>query len=168
MMKFFNYKNSFFAALTISSIFLIQSPVFAHTRKTASAKKSGLSAVCSRIVGLGGVKYKAIPSDHITTGPRTNGISLIFKRGASLPSSSCLTIYASNGSAISRFGLYERNGAIFGARYYSGAGCAPSTNARSVAAAAKRAGGNNSIYINTGGTSCLKVNDALHDQGSVS
>lgn len=140
---------------------------FRQAMARSSAKRNSLSAVCGLNASNAGIKYKAVPSKHITVGPRLGGISLIFKKGVRTPTTSCLNIYSSNGTLVGAMGLYERNGLIFGARYYSGVGCAGSINASGVASKARKNGGSNTVYINLGGRSCLKINDATKDQGSV-
>ena len=136
--------------------------------KISGGRGGALASVCGRTVGLSGMKWKARQSDHITVGPRVGGYSLIFKKGVSLPSSSCLNIYDGKGNAIGRLGLYERNGLIFGARYYSGSGCAPSASSGSLASRARSKTGSPSVYIQYNGNTCIKVNNAASDQGSVS
>lgn len=140
------------------------SPALAKPAKKGSG---GLSGQCSRTLPLpAGYKYKAAQSEHITVGARVGGISLITKKGAPAPAGNCVPILCSNGTTVSRVGLYERNGLIFGSRWYTGTGCGPSDSARRIASFCQRSAGNTSIYFDTGST-CIKVNDAGHDQGSV-
>jgi hypothetical protein len=129
--------------------------------------RAALEDVCTTVSDLKAVKYKAIPSDHITTGPRVGGISLIYKKGTRTPAVRCLSIYDSNGTLLAKMGKYEPNGFIFAARYYSGTGCAGKTRASKIASKAFQATGNRTGYINVGGKSCLKVTDLRRDEGSV-
>lgn len=132
-----------------------------------SGANAELKDVCTNITPLRAIKYKAIPSDHITTGPRVGGISLIYKRGVRLPAVRCLTVYDSSGTKLAKMGKYEPNGNIFGARYYSGAGCAGKARASKIATVAFKNTGSRGGYINIGGKSCLSVADLRRDEGSV-
>ena len=133
----------------------------------ASPSYAALEDVCTDVSALKGIKYKAIPSDHITTGPRVGGISLIYKKGVRIPALKCLVIYDSAGTLIGKVGKYSPNGNIFGARYYSGTKCAPKTTRKKIAKKAFDATGNRKGYIAVGGGSCLEVNNLLKDEGSV-
>jgi hypothetical protein len=134
---------------------------------SAGTSHAAIEDVCGNLKSLKGIKYKAIPSDHITTGPRVGGISLIYKKGVSLPSQNCLIIYDSNGNLLGKLGKYSPNGNIFGARYYSGTGCAGRTNRNKISKKAFDATGNRQGYISYGGNSCLVIENLVKDEGSV-
>lgn len=152
-----------FVALTALALLLYANPASAKPQRAAG----GLNGQCPRITPLPpGYKYKAQQSEHITVGPRVGGISLITKKGVPAPSGNCVPILCSNGAAVSKVGLYERNGLIFGSRWYTGHGCGPNDTARRIASFCQRSAGNSSIYFDTGST-CVKVNNATSNEGSV-
>ena len=129
--------------------------------------RADFADVCTNVQELKAIKYKAVPSDHITSGPRVGGISLIYKKGSKVPAARCLSIYDSAGNLLAKMGKYSPNGNIFAARYYSGTGCAGRTRAAKIAGMAFNATGDRKGYINVGGTTCLVVTDLRKDQGSV-
>lgn len=124
---------------------------------------AGLGSVCNTVIGVSSGTLWKPESDHTNDG-RENKPLILFNRN--IPSKSCLDVYASDGTKVTQFGVYEYNGK-YGGRWYSGYGCGDGLTGSQIASRAQNASGNPKVYIQRKSGECVGPIDPRQRTGGL-
>lgn len=128
-----------------------------------STPGAGLDSVCDTVIGVSSGTLWKPESDHTNDG-RENKPLILYNRN--IPSTSCLSVYASDGTKVTQFGVYEYNGK-YGGRWYSGYGCGDGLTGSQIAARAESASGSARIYVQRKSGECVGPIDPRQRTGGL-
>ena len=154
--------------ISLSNLRQIRSIRLMNRATATTVKKASYPKVCKGVrTDFTNVLWKSQSSAHLNPrDARSGGCTLIYGRRNYGPRSSCLPVYDSRGVLVAKLGLYQRGGE-YGARYYTGVGCAQKLSCSGLGSKLKKTNGNRTVYIGIDAGLCRKVTDIIGRTGGV-